>query len=1128
MSEKTPQQQLDDLLKLYLDNVRGLGRRDGTLELEVRFGTKGVHRITHIDYDNVVRRLLSLGFTRSPADYFLRIFNEYVDPKTGVTKMSNVRSEIQGIARISQYCKNDSPTDNYGSTIVRFEQKSFFRNGDRPQYPVDFEDFNFRVSLNQEKSLSTGSGLARGTLEKWNDTKKTFRYVSRCTLRSPDYPVRIDVSVVKSSKRQGRNLVPEYRFKDSGVLEAAQYYEIEIEIDNAKVGVGTQFSTPQLLGAALRKVIKFVLSGIQSTNYPVSYPEQDRVIDDYMALLWGKDDKVTSRRRRVYPKNFVGPSSYTLQMQNIAPINEDAIIPNVRNNYTVTDKADGERKLLYIAEGGKIYLIDTNMNVQFSGAKTPKSDLFNTLIDGEHIIHNKEGEFINLYAAFDVYYVKGKDFRGMHFAPTGEDAEEASRSAYRLPVLTSVVKGMEAVSIVPDTISPIRIEVKTFYSSSATQNIFQACGFVLRKETDGLFEYETDGLIFTPADMAAGASSPESEPPKPIKVTWEHSFKWKPPQYNTIDFLVTMKKNTDGSEFVGNVFQGGVDTSAATQLTQYKTAILRVGFDERKHGYQNPCLNVIEDDIPSFGNKDDDEGYRPLQFYPSNPADFDAGICNILLRPGAADDKVMLTEEGQVIEDNMIVEFRYDMDKEGAWRWVPLRVRYDKTADLRGGGRNYGNAYHVANSNWHSIHNPISAEMISTGVGIPDELADDDIYYNRVTGKTGTQGLRNFHNLFVKKMLITSVSRRGDTLIDLAVGKGGDFSKWILARLKFVFGVDVARDNIENRIDGACARYLNYRKEFRSVPRCLFVVGNSSVNVRNGDAMITEKGKQITQAVFGRGAKDAAALGQGVYKAYGVGEDGFNVCSIQFAIHYMFENQQTLQNFLRNVSETTKVGGYFIGTSYDGDSIFKLLSSKKEGESVAIMEDGSKLWEVTKRYDRDEFQSDSGSLGYAIDVYQDSINKVFREYLVNYDYLTRLLENYGFVLLGRDEYLEKGLPASTGLFSELFGSMMNEIKRNKRARNEYGQAAEMTAGERSISFLNRYFVYKKIRAVDAEKVAQGLLGQSVEEIRDLDEESQVAQEEAKKVLKKAAPKKRGTRKLRKKLVLKDDSADSDK
>lgn len=1126
MSEKTPQQQLDDVLKLYLDNVNKTGRRDGALELEVRFGTKGIHRITHIDYDNVVRRLLSLGFNRTPAEYFLRIFNEYVDPKTGVTKMSNIRSEIQGISRISQYCKTDSPTDNYGSAIVTFEQKSYFRTGDQTQYPIDFDDFNFRVSLNQEKSLSSGSGLARGTLEKWNDTKKTFRYVSRCSLRSPDYPIRVDVSVVKSSKRRGRSLVPEYRFKDSGVLEATQYYEIEIEVDNTQVGLGTRFSTPEQLGAALRKVIKFVLSGIQSTNYPVSYPEQEGVLSDYMKLLWGKEEE-SDRRRRVYPKNFVGPSSYTLQMQNIAPVNEDAVIPNIRNDYTVTDKADGERKLLYIAEGGKIYMIDTNMNVQFSGAKTPKSELFDTLIDGEHILHNKEGEFINLYAAFDVYYVKGKDMRGLHFAPIGEGADEASRSAFRLPILTSVVKSMEATSIVRDTISPVRIEVKTFYSSSASQSIFQACDFVLRKVRDGLFEYETDGLIFTPANMAVGASSPEASPPKPIKVTWEHSFKWKPPEFNTIDFLVTMKKNADGSEFIGNVFQGGVDTSAATQLTQYKTAILRVGFDERKHGYQNPCLNVIEDDIPSFGNKDDEEGYRPLQFFPSNPADFDAGICNLLLRPGAADDKVMLTEEGQVIEDNTIVEFRYDMEKEGAWRWVPLRVRHDKTADLRGGGKNYGNAYHVANSNWHSIHNPISAEMISSGVGIPDELADDDIYYNRVTGSTGTRGLRNFHNLFVKKMLITSVSRRGDTLIDLAVGKGGDFSKWIQARLKFVFGVDIARDNIENRIDGACARYLNYRKEFRTVPRCLFVVGNSSVNVRNTDAIVTEKGKQITQAVFGRGAKDAKALGQGVYKAYGVGEDGFDVCSIQFAIHYMFESQVTLQNFLRNVSETTKVGGYFIGTSYDGSSIFKMLASKKEGESVTITEDGAKIWEVTKRYDREEFEADSSSLGYAIDVYQDSINKVFREYLVNYDYLTRLMENYGFVLLSRDEYVEKGLPASTGLFSELYGAMMNEIKRNKRAKNEYGEAGNMSAGERTISFLNRYFVYKKVRAVDAEKVAQGLLGQSQEEVRDLDEESRVAQEEAKKVLKKAAPK-RTTRKLRKKLVLKPDKSDADK
>ena len=39
-------------------------------------------------------------------------------------------------------------------------------------------------------------------------------------------------------------------------------------------------------------------------------------------------------------------------------------------------------------------------------------------------------------------------------------------------------------------------------------------------------------------------------------------------------------------------------------------------------------------------------------------------------------------EEGEVIEDNMIVEFKYDVDDNYMWRWKPLRVRYDKTAQL--------------------------------------------------------------------------------------------------------------------------------------------------------------------------------------------------------------------------------------------------------------------------------------------------------------------------------------------------------------------------------------------------------------------------------------------------------------
>merc|ERR1711998_165512 len=99
----------------------------------------------------------------------------------------------------------------------------------------------------------------------------------------------------------------------------------------------------------------------------------------------------------------------------------------------------------------------------------------------------------------------------------------------------------------------------------------------------------------------------------------------------------------------------------------------------------------------------------------------------------------MFTKENEVFTDNTIVEFSYDLSKDGAWRWIPLKVRWDKTAELKSGGRNYGNSYNVANSNWQTIHNPITEEMISTGLGIDENI--DDIYYNKLYGKSNTKAM---------------------------------------------------------------------------------------------------------------------------------------------------------------------------------------------------------------------------------------------------------------------------------------------------------------------------------------------------------------------------------------------------
>ena len=383
--------------------------------------------------------------------------------------------------------------------------------------------------------------------------------------------------------------------------------------------------------------------------------------------------------------------------------------------------------------------------------------------------------------------------------------------------------------------------------------------------------------------------------------------------------MITTKKSSDGKDLLGNIFQEGTDAASDRQISQYKVLSLRVGFNEADHGYLNPCGDVINDKIKGPGDMDNEEKYKPVAFYPSNPSDPNASVCYVLLETDSIGNMQMVSEEGEVFEDGMIVEFKYDMSKPENYKWVPLRVRYDKTASYRAGNKQYGNAYHVANSNWYSIHNPITTDMIRSGINIPDEIADDDVYYNRFTteGKM-TKAMRNFHNLFVKQKLIVGVSKPGNTLVDLAVGKAGDMSKWIKARLSFVLGIDISSDNIENRVDGACARYLNIRKDFQIMPSALFVQGNSSVNIRDGSAMFTDKGKEIVRAVFGTGTKDKERLGAGVYKQYGKAMNGFQITSCQFAIHYFFKDLITLASFARNVSEMTKIDGYFIGTSYDG------------------------------------------------------------------------------------------------------------------------------------------------------------------------------------------------------------------
>ena len=1170
-----PKSQLNIISQFFLNNSNG---KYNEYEVEAKFGTRGIKPIAKMDYDNVVKKLKSLGYEsiNEMGTYSLKIQPEFLDAKTGQFKTSSdldrFRIEIIGLTNIQEYCRTNSLNivNEKSPHNVKILRKTDVRNLHAPKVnaantndefiqSANFDDFNFRVTLKNEESISKSGKIGMEIFENWNRSKKVFRYINRVSFRqvnSADSAIsfQIDLSIVRSSTKNDRGwMIQTYNVDESNVFQNPENYEIEVEV---LPSIKRVLNSPEELSDNLQKVVKNVLCGLQKTNYPISYPEQKMVLQNYHKLLFEQENiskgETYVQKDRIYPSDFIGPSLVTLGIQNIAPLNSDVIVPNITEPfaYCVTDKADGDRHLLYVNQVGRIYLINMNMNVIFTGAKTTEEKCFNSLIDGELILHNKSKQFINTFASFDIYYINNLDIRARPFVQTQNKDEKYFKEGCRLPILKEFVKMLNPISIIvqsqttnnmmsfltknnlqADNRSPIKIISKQFYPSfdnselsaaSSRYNIFEANNYLLRRIADNLFDYEIDGLIFTPTLLGVGSNKFLEAGPKK-KVTWQYCFKWKPSEatqtfphsYNTIDFLVITKKGADGSDIITPIFENGVNNYETTQYNQYKTLILAVGFDSSRHGYINPCQDLLDDKFSGPKDMDNEEGYKPKQFFPSNPYDPLAGLCNVMLEMDNNGSYKMFTEERQVFEDQTVVEFRYDMIKPGMWKWIPMRVRYDKTADLRANIGVGANDYNTANNNWNSIHNPVTEKMIATGENIPGIEVSDDVYYNSITADKLTQRMRDFHNLFVKKALIQGVSKKGNILIDFACGKAGDLPKWIGAELSFVFGIDIAKDNIENRLNGACSRYLNFRKTTKTMPYALFVNGNSSLNIRSGTNMFNDKANEITKSVFGSSGVNKS-LGPAVSRQQGKGHNGFDISSCQFAIHYMFENKKTFYNFIRNIAECTKINGYFIATCYDGRTIFNMLKKKEEGETKDIYVDDKKVWSVTKKYDAQTFEDNETCLGYKIDVYQDSINQTLPEYLVNFDFLTSTMDKYGFSLVSREESRQMGLPEGSGMFSELYNSMMNEIKKDPKKESDYKDAAYMKDYEKEISFLNRFFIYKKTSTRNAEKLTKTLLDQLPDAIDFENAGTMLAKEAVKKAEEIVKPK---AKKLREKLKL---------
>ena len=239
------------------------------------------------------------------------------------------------------------------------------------------------------------------------------------------------------------------------------------------------------------------------------------------------------------------------------------IVKNIYNKYAVTLKADGERNFLFVYKSsnneiinGKIFIFNNNFHFIYTGYKD--TEWCNTLIEAE-LIDNSE---IYMY---DILFSKGEDVRRKHLT----DIRKETISNTRLDILDKFQKSTtRKIHENFNEKNCIKIKTKKYIQSVRNDgsDIFQKV-----KELWDNRKYSTfnvDGIIFVPKyeyyPLHGGS--------------WKSLFKWKPPELNTIDFLIKVAKDDSKKDIKSPYIDiiDRLDGKSETILKQFKTIQLYV------------------------------------------------------------------------------------------------------------------------------------------------------------------------------------------------------------------------------------------------------------------------------------------------------------------------------------------------------------------------------------------------------------------------------------------------------------------------------------------------------------------------------------------------------------------------
>lgn len=1017
-----------ELFSKEVQTIKGLlddWRSHPEVEVEATFGFKG--RVDIQTFLRVVTRLKSKGIQGV----------SQLDRLT-ISLPDNLRFTLNGAEQVAQYCRDNSLR---GKPFIAIIKDRTITSEKEAASNIDLKDYDVRIKGRREIELSADDPQVKTALASWARQRKYFRLIRRWSFAVPG--LKYDLSMVRSTQRNRDGSAWQLNFGDQNLVAMPPVYEIEVELDRETL---PEEYTTDIAFQHLIRGIGDIMRGIQNNSILTRKVTKEAVLAAYKELT-GTD-------------RFRGVAPVTLQRANMTAETGEA--PNIRSGYNVTDKADGLRVMGFTDKEGELFMIDMALNVYRTGLA--KKECANALLDGEFVTKTKNDTPITELLFFDAYYIRGKDvsqnpFRGgRHTDLTEWVAEWDANGGPQKRVKTST----------------IHVAAKRFFFGAAGDlSIFAQAESVLNQ--DNIRPYHTDGLIFTPND--------EPIPDKPGK-RWPSQFKWKPSEENTVDFLVKIMKNPEKPTEDLITWDIQQDTGASVQ---YKTLQLFVGSAKSDDPAYNNARETILNLLPLPDSRVGEAGkrikYRPVPF---NPRDFQerlAGVCyRVVVDDPATSEKYVATERAEEpIRDMSIVEMRYDLTKPPGWRWVPIRVRADKTERFMVGeiGGTLNND-EIAEDNWRSIHDPVTHDMITQGLEAPSEkeLAEMTTYekpeyrkYYERKADAEDQGkvkaLHQFHNRWIKdQILYASIAKNtpGPVLLDLACGRGNDLHRWRHIGASFVLGVDATTECCLNNDDGAYRRLLdtivkrNTYKNPMPIPPMFFAVGDSSLRLVDGAAAAIPGGsdmdRDMLRAILGRIAP-MGPVPPAVTK-YGEGalRMGASAITCMYALHYFFETSEKLNGLLQNIADNLKIGGYFVGTNFDGEAVFDLLRGTETGKSRVGQDGDSILWEIKKLYDVNEIPDGDDAIGLGIDVEFISIGMTHREYLVPWDLLVKKLRTIGCELLGPAELEAIGLENSSSMYQKSYEMAMKSKDKHKR---DY----VMNKAAQEFSFLNRWYIFKR-------------------------------------------------------------------